>query len=329
MRKIITLLTDFGVTDSYAAQMKGVILGICPDATIVDITHSIEPYDIMHAAVTLAQTYAYFPPGTVHTAVVDPGVGSKRRGIVVAAGLTQGVAPPLKGVAPPLKGIVSPLKGVAPPGHVFVGPDNGIFSLIYKELKDFAVYNITNEKLFFKRPGATFHGRDVFAPVAARICAGMAPSEAGEEIIDAGSGAATASGSRSPGDCVRLDIPDPIIHIDAGDRIPIEGDRIPIDAGGRGRIEGIVLYLDRFGNATTNVEETLPPKNIDAGGGLNDPHVVCKGRRGDFKNCYAEGAHGELCALIGSSGRVELFVNQGSVKDAFGIKTGDKIEIFF
>jgi hypothetical protein len=269
VRKIITLLSDFGSNDSYVAQMKGVVLGICPDVNIVDVTHSIEPYDIMRAAVALAQAYAYFPPGTVHLAVVDPGVGTGRRGIVAVSR-----------------------------DYVFVGPDNGIFSLVYKELKDFTVYNITNEKLFFKRPGATFHGRDVFAPVSARICAGAAPSEAGAQIDD----------------YARLDIPDAKIHLDAGSRAP-----------NKGHIEGIVLYLDRFGNAATNIEESLLPKTI----AIENLRIACKGRRGVFKSCYAEGACGELCALTGSFRRIELFVNRGNAGDALGIKTGDKVEIFF
>jgi hypothetical protein len=261
MRKIITLLTDFGTTDSFVAQMKGVMLGICPQVNIVDITHSLEPYDIMHAAIVLAQTYAYFPPGTVHLAVVDPGVGSKRRGIVAVS-----------------------------PDYVFVGPDNGIFDMVMRQLKDFKVYNITNTGMFSARPSATFHGRDVFAPVSAHICAGVEPGEVGPQIHD----------------YLRLDIPDAKIH-------------------NQGHIEGIVLYLDRFGNATTNIEETLLPQDI----GFKNLRIACEDRRGVFKNCYAEGVHGELCALTGSSRRIELFVNQGSVRDVFGIKTGDKVEIFY
>ncbi|MBF0487317.1 MAG: SAM-dependent chlorinase/fluorinase [Nitrospirae bacterium] len=149
-----TLLTDFGLADTFVAQMKGVMLSINPEVNIVDITHSIEPYNIRHGAVALGMSYKYFPAATIHTAVVDPGVGSNRRGIVVDDGK-----------------------------YIFAGPDNGIFSVIYAENK-VTVYEITDERCYRNPTGVTFHGRDVFAPTAALISNGLRPDEVGPPIVD-------------------------------------------------------------------------------------------------------------------------------------------------
>jgi S-adenosylmethionine hydrolase len=147
---ILTLTTDFGLSDHYVGVMKGVILGICPDAQIVDISHQVSRYAIGEGAFTIAQAYRYFPPGTVHVAVVDPGVGSPRRPIVVEAA-----------------------------GQLFVGPDNGVFGMIFAGEKH-EVRLIRNRRYFREPVSHTFHGRDIFAPVAAHLAAGVAPSSIGE-----------------------------------------------------------------------------------------------------------------------------------------------------
>src|SRR3989442_2431819 len=134
---VITLTTDFGSIDHFAGVMKGVILGICPRAQIVDITHECRAYDVSEAALTVSQAYRYFPPKTVHLVVVDPGVGTLRRPILVEAA-----------------------------GHYFLGPDNGVFGFILAGEKHRA-RPITNRKYFLNPVSQTFHGRDVFAPVAA------------------------------------------------------------------------------------------------------------------------------------------------------------------
>ncbi|MCG6553314.1 MAG: SAM-dependent chlorinase/fluorinase [Candidatus Magnetominusculus sp. LBB02] len=185
---IATLLTDFGMVNTFVAQMKGVMLSFNPEINIVDITHSIEPYNIRHGAIALGMSYKYFPVGTTHIAVVDPGVGSSRRGIVVAAG-----------------------------GNIFVGPDNGIFSVIYAENKA-TVYHITDKRCYRNPTGATFHGRDVFAPTAGLISKGMPPDEVGPAISDFNSFEIT-----------------PPSKIDGN------------------KIMGEVLYIDRFGNIITNI----------------------------------------------------------------------------
>ena len=148
--RVITLLTDFGALDYFVSSMKGVTLSLNPNARIVDITHEIPFQDIESGAFTLLATYRSFPAGTIHVAVVDPGVGSSRRAILVQAG-----------------------------GQFFVGPDNGIFSYICDHQPDHRVFHLTNEKYFRNPVSATFHGRDIFAPVAAALSLGVKPKELG------------------------------------------------------------------------------------------------------------------------------------------------------
>src|SRR5678815_3382631 len=140
---IITLTTDFGTADYFVGAVKGVILSENPEARIVDLTHDIPSHDIAAAAFTLLAAYKSFPDKTVHVAVVDPGVGSSRRGIVVAAA-----------------------------DQLFVGPDNGIFSHVYEREPGYRVFELTNKKYFRSRVSPSFHGRDVFAPVAAALAKG-------------------------------------------------------------------------------------------------------------------------------------------------------------
>ncbi len=154
---IVTLLSDFG--DVYPASMKGAILSINPAAYIVDISHSVPSHDIRAGAFILMSTARYFPPGTVHVAVIDPGVGTKRRAIAIRAGSESGV-------------------------HYFIGPDNGLLIPAAKSLGDFKVYEITNRNLFRKNISSTFHGRDIFAPVGAHISKGLNIAEVGRQIFD-------------------------------------------------------------------------------------------------------------------------------------------------
>jgi S-adenosylmethionine hydrolase len=153
-RPIITLITDFGLSDHYAGVMRGVILGICPQAEIVDISHAVGAYEVVEGAFLLAQTYPYFPRGTVHVVVIDPGVGTARRPIVAEAA-----------------------------GQRFVAPDNGVLSMMYAREKP-KVRWITAEKYFLKPVSQTFHGRDIFAPVGAHLARGVAPAKMGKQITD-------------------------------------------------------------------------------------------------------------------------------------------------
>lgn len=182
MSRIVTLTTDFGLADGYVAAMKGVILSICPDAVLVDITHQIEPQDVRGGAYVLGTAARRFPPGTIHLGVVDPGVGSTRRGMVLVSG-----------------------------GHIFVGPDNGLFTSALGE--DAAAVEISASP----EASATFHGRDLFAPIAARIAAGEDPLALGPVLAD-----------------------------------PV---RLPDWEKSRGAtgVRGRVMHFDRFGNAITNL----------------------------------------------------------------------------
>jgi S-adenosylmethionine hydrolase len=186
---IITLLTDFGSQDYFVGALKGAILSLRPDAQIVDITHEIPPQDIRAGAFNLLAVHPDFPAGTIHVGVVDPGVGSARRGTIVSCA-----------------------------GQFFVGPDNGLFSWICEREKDFQAVHLTNEKFFRHPVSDTFHGRDIFAPVAAALANGAALEEFGP-VID---------------DVVRLE--------------SLEPKRIK-----SGLLEATIIHVDRFGNCITNL----------------------------------------------------------------------------
>jgi len=184
--KIITLLTDFGMKDPYTGIMKGVILSINPDVTIVDITHEVDPQDIREGAFIVEEYYRYYPDDTIHLCVVDPTVGSDRRPIIVRKD-----------------------------SHLFVGPDNGIFTLLYKS--GYEVYTIESPEFMRREISSTFHGRDIFAPAAAHLSTGFHPSAFGRMVHDAARFA----------------------------------DIFPVIEGNR--IAGEIVRFDRFGNAITNI----------------------------------------------------------------------------
>jgi S-adenosylmethionine hydrolase len=184
--KVITLLTDFGLKDPYVGIMKGVILSINPEATIIDITHDITPQDIEEGAFLIEEYHRFFPPGTIHVAVIDPTVGSGRRPIIASKD-----------------------------NNIFIGPDNGIFTLI---LDDAEVYLLENPDFMLTEVSSTFHGRDIFAPTAAHASTGFHPSAFGKTISDP----------------VRLDnmLPTTEIH----------------------SLKGRIVRFDHFGNAITNIK---------------------------------------------------------------------------
>jgi len=154
-RPIITLTSDFGLNDHFVGTMKGVILNICPDAEIVDISHAVQAFDVLDGALAIAQSYSQFPAGTVHIVVVDPGVGSARRPIIVAGDR-----------------------------HYFVAPDNGVLSLVYAREERLRVYHVTAGHYFLQPVSHTFHGRDIFSPVGAWLAKGVDLSKFGEEVSD-------------------------------------------------------------------------------------------------------------------------------------------------
>jgi hypothetical protein len=251
---ILTLTTDFGLSDHYVGVMKGVILGICPNAQIVDISHQVSSYAIGEGAFTIAQAYRYFPAGTVHVVVVDPGVGSARRPIVVEAA-----------------------------GQYFVGPDNGVFGMIFTRERH-AVRLILNRQYFRKEVSHTFHGRDIFAPVAAHLAAGVAPSLIGELLAD----------------YVRPSFEN------------------PRQTGAR-TWEGEILKVDRFGNVVTNFRADDFPTIEELTIGQATVRRLVRS--------YAEASEGELSVIAGSSGYLEVSLNQGSAAERIGCRAGDACRI--
>jgi len=249
-KNVITITTDFGTKDAYVGIMKGVILSINPNAQLVDITHEIEPGDILEAAFLLKDAYEYFPKGTVHLVVVDPGVGGKRRPIAIKA-----------------------------KDFFFVGPDNGVFWPIISD-KDALVVHLTNRKYFLQDISSTFHGRDIFAPVAAYISKGVHLLDMGVPINDP----------------VRLEIKRPMLL--------------------KNQIVGSVIRVDRFGNLITNISKK---DIIECFGRLSGLEVKIGERRiKEISRTYSDVPSGQLLALIGSSGFLEISVNRGSAYELFG-----------
>ncbi len=263
MSSIITLTSDFGNKDSFAASVKGVILKVNQQAQIVDITHEIGPQDVWEAAFTLKTAYSHFPKGTVHLAVVDPGVGSGRRPIIV---VTE--------------------------SYYFVGPDNGIFSLIFQEAERLRVHHITASHYFLANPGPTFHGRDIFAPVASWLAKGIPSGNFGDVIED----------------YVKLNVP------------------VPKTSGNI--IDGHVIHIDRFGNVITNItyrdlQSVVPEGTAPVPGSISIGGKELKG----LKKYYAEAAPGEPAAIINSSGYLEIFLFKQNARTALSLKRGETVRV--
>ena len=256
---IITFTTDFGLTDHYVGVMKGVIAGINPAARLIDISHGVHSYQVAHGAFVIAQAYRYFPAGTVHLVVVDPGVGSERRPILAEAG-----------------------------GQFFVAPDNGVLSQIY-EREEHVVRVIDTEQFALKPTSRTFHGRDVFAPVAGHLSTATPFQEFGEVIHD----------------YVRLDPTTPKL---------VEP----------GRWRGRVLNIDRFGNLVTSF-----PAELLAESPVGFRIVVGSLAVEATAESYAESRAGEPFVIVGSSGYLEISVHQGSAAEQTGVDLGAAIELRF
>lgn len=263
MSTIITLTSDCGTRDAFAASMKGVIYKVNPLAQLVDITHEIGPQDVWEAAFTLRTAARFFPKGTVHLAVVDPGVGSGRRPIIV---VTE--------------------------SYYFVGPDNGLFTLVYQEAERIRVHHIAAAHYFLPNPGPTFHGRDIFAPVAGWLAKGIPSGNFGEEITD----------------YVKLNVPVPKVS--------------------QNTIEGHVVHIDRFGNIITNIAYTHVQPLLSEGGGPNTFRIALMGKEiKGLKKYYAEAAPGELSAIFNSSGALELFLFKQNARAALSAKRGEVVRL--
>src|SRR4030043_973430 len=259
---IITLTTDFGNKDPFIGIMKGVILNINPSASVIDITHGIGPQKIMEAAFAIEMSFESFPSKTIHVVVVDPGVGSVRRPILVVTDY-----------------------------HYFVGPDNGVFSQIFNLTESLKVIHITAEHYFMPQRSSTFHGRDIFAPVAAWLSRGINVSNFGDTITD----------------YVTIPVPLPVMPA-------------------KNTIEGNVIYIDHFGNAITNIKaqkiEDIFGSNIE--GRLK---VIVEGKEAPLKNYYSQAEDDGIYSLINSFGYLDLFVRNGNASSNFGIVVGEKVNV--
>ena len=259
---IITLTTDLGSRDPFVGIMKGVMLNINPLITIIDITHDISPGNILEAAIAVEASFSYFPHKTIHVVVVDPGVGSDRRPLLVSADY-----------------------------HYFIGPDNGVFSRIYKKSESLDVFHVTSDHYFLPQRSATFHGRDVFAPVAAWLAKGILVERFGDAITD----------------YVTLPVPAPVFLQE-------------------NTIEGEVIYIDHFGNLITNIHDTMIDDLLSKKPG-GSVAVTVKGHEAPVKACYAASTDRNICSIIDSFNYLELFVNGGNAASEFGIGVGEKVRV--
>ncbi|MBA3442777.1 MAG: SAM-dependent chlorinase/fluorinase [Pyrinomonadaceae bacterium] len=263
---LITLLTDFGTADYFVGAMKGAIFSVNPDARVVDITHDIPAHDVQAGAWTLLAACQIFPTGSVHVGVVDPGVGSSRRPILIAQR-----------------------------ERFFVGPDNGLLSYLIDPEANPRVFHLTNERYFRRPVSATFHGRDIFAPVAAWLTRGVAPEEFGEPVANYTRLAALT---------------------------PVEGEG--------GVVEATIIHVDRFGNCITNITRRDLSEKAEAQGAcliINNQEIR------SFRRFFAEEAVAasqstdELFAVWGSAGFLEIAGFRRSAAGLLKAERGQKVTL--
>jgi len=279
MPQIITLTTDFGTTDAFVGVMKGVILGIAPDARIVDLTHEVPPQDVLAGAYVLRGAVPYFPRGTIHVAIVDPGVGTKRRALVVATRDAR-----------------------------FVAPDNGLVSLVAPRAAVRGMWDVSRSRARLPVVSRTFHGRDVFAPVAAALARGTAPDELGTRLRT----------------IARLTPPRPRREA--------------------GRTIGEIVWIDRFGNLISNISADDLPHAGGTGAAERGARTARRHARDAFRGrkvsvtidghafpllrSYAAVAAGRPVALVNSNDLVEIAVNRDSAASVLGLGRGARIVVW-
>jgi S-adenosylmethionine hydrolase len=261
-KPVITLITDFGVGDHFVGVMKGVIININPDVEIVDITHQIASYDIFDAAYTLAQSYRSFPSDTIHLVVVDPGVGTARRPLLARS-----------------------------MDYKFVGPDNGVLSLIYEHEENIEVRHITADHYFLNPVSNTFHGRDIFAPIVGWLSKWVDADKFGDVVTD----------------YAKFTAPKPKRMND-------------------NLIKGVALKVDKFGNIITNISpedvpqlfsENPPPFKII----INQQEIT------RLNLAYSMGRPSEIFAIVGSSGFIEICTNRGSAAKTLNANRGAEVGV--
>jgi len=274
-RPIITLTTDFGVADHFVGAIKGVILSINPDVELVDLCHEISSHDILGGAFTLAESCRYFPPGAIHLVVVDPGVGSARRPILASSATAR-----------------------------FVAPDNGVLSLALEHAPEgppagpatpAAEVRHINEERYFRKPVSnTFHGRDIFAPVAAWLATGVAPQQFGPPITD----------------YARLTLPKPERRVGKGVSV----------------VRGTVIRIDRFGNVMTNFTPFDLPELF--GERARSFRMAVNGYEiTRLVGSFSEARPSEVVILVGSSDYLEMAANRDSAARILGAKPGTVVEV--
>ncbi len=257
--KIITFTTDFGNRDPYVGMMKGIVLTVNPEALLIDITNEIPAHDIIYASFMLSNVYGYFPPGTIHIAIVDPGVGAGRKNI---AALTE--------------------------NYLFIGPDNGIFSVVFTKEKVLEIREITNSPFVTERVSSTFHGRDVLAPCAGHL-------SAGKEFSDVG----------------------PIVE-------NIKYLKYPKLKINKNMMIGEVVSIDSFGNMITNISE----QGFRSFVGKREFEIYFASERfNKIEKTYGNVPVGKLIAIFGSSGYLEISMNGGNASSYFMTTVGSTITI--
>ncbi len=242
--------------------MKGVIMSLHDRANILDLTHGIASHNIQEAAFTIGINYGYFPAGTIHVVIVDPGVGSSRRNILVVTDR-----------------------------YCFIGPDNGVFSVIYeREKASLQVIHITADQYFLRAKSPTFQGRDVFAPVAAHLAGGIDFRKFGERIFD----------------FKTLDLP-----------LPNYKEKL---------LKGEIIHIDKFGNAMSNISGT-DIANVSRYGSRGMMKIFLSGREIPMKEYYNQAADKMLYAVINSSDYLEFFINCGNAAEDYKVSIGDFVEV--
>ena len=255
---VVTLTTDFGLVDPFVGIMKGVIAGRAPGTTVIDVTHGIPPQDVRAGALVLRHAVPYFPQGSVHVAVVDPGVGTERRALCVETAIGW-----------------------------LVGPDNGVLSLAAPSAVVRRVVHLTDERFFLPRRSATFHGRDVFAPVAAALATGTAAADLGVEVRD----------------MERIELPAPRVD--------------------ERSVRGELIYVDRFGNLVTNVEREI----VDPVRERRPTVHVAGNAVGSIVGAYGALTRGEAGAVVNSWDLLEIAVRDGSARERLGVGVGAPVLI--
>lgn len=258
-RPVITLLTDFGTRDPYVAAMKGVILALHREATLVDLTHEVAPQDVVAGAFILAEATPFFPPGTIHVAVVDPGVGTQRRALAARA-----------------------------LDSFWVGPDNGLFHLVFQESETLDLVSLENPRYFRESVSPTFQGRDIFAPVAAHLALGIPLHNFGPSITDP----------------EVLPWPRPLFTPDA--------------------VRGEIVYADAFGNLLSNIKGS---DLITWLGEKSCVIILGSLTLEGLSRTYGDVLVGQFLALIGSHGYLEIACAQGNAAQRLGVGRGRSLAV--